>query len=90
MHGSAAGTATPKQPKNSGIQRFNKDSLRFLFVQFHKVAVIQKHVCCPLHAKPNKQSGIPCTGLGVPPVQVKVWAVGDRWADLKLSSTLSL
>ena len=32
MHGSAVGTATPKQPKNSGIQRFHKDSLRFLFV----------------------------------------------------------
>ena len=32
MHGSAAGSATPKQPKNSGIQRFNKGSLRFLFV----------------------------------------------------------
>ena len=39
MHGSAAGTATPKQPKTSGIQRFNKDSRRFLSVRFHKVAV---------------------------------------------------
>ena len=28
MHGSAAGTATPKQPKNSLSQRFNKGSLR--------------------------------------------------------------
>ena len=31
MHGSAVGTATPKQPKSSGVQRFNKDALRFLF-----------------------------------------------------------
>ena len=54
MHGSAAGTATPKQPKNSGIQRFNKVSLRFLFVRFHKVAVVQKHICCPLHSKPKQ------------------------------------
>ena len=30
MHGSAVGTATPKQPKSSGIQRFNKDALGFL------------------------------------------------------------
>ena len=39
MHGSAAGIATPKQPKNSGIQGFNKDSLRFLSVRFHKLVV---------------------------------------------------
>ena len=30
MHGSAVGTATPKQPKSSRIQRFNKGALRFL------------------------------------------------------------
>ena len=27
MHGSAVGTATPKQPKNSGIQRFNVEKM---------------------------------------------------------------
>ena len=36
MHGNAVGTATPKQPKGSGIQRFNKDALKFLFLYFHK------------------------------------------------------
>ena len=35
MHGSAVGTATPKQPKSSGIQSFNKDALRFLLSYFH-------------------------------------------------------
>ena len=63
MHGSAAGTATPKQPKNSGIQGFNKDSLRFLSARFHKLVVIQNHVCCPLYSKP-KTSKVAFHALG--------------------------
>ena len=38
-------------PKYSGIQGFNKDSLGFLSVRFHKLAVVQRHVCCPLYSK---------------------------------------
>ena len=43
----------PRQsnPKYSGIQGFNKDSLGFLSVRFHKLAVVQRHVSCPLHSK---------------------------------------
>ena len=36
MHGSAVGTATPKQPKRSEIHGFNKYALRFLLSYFHK------------------------------------------------------
>ena len=34
----------------------------------------------------TKQSGIPRTGLGVSPMQTRVWAVGDRWTGLSVTS----
>ena len=56
MHGGAAGTATPKQPKRSEIHGFNKDSLRFVSVRFHKLVVVQKHECFTPYSIPGTLS----------------------------------
>ena len=69
MHGSAAGTATPKQPK-----KFSPVSLQgFIEVSICMVSWIggcaQSGLLPSTFKVKTRQSGIPCTGLGFSPMQ---------------------